>query len=813
MHPQDATGIDALPDIAGIASNLDVVRHARFPSIPITLMVPFAVTIFTGAFLLFQVQPLIGKYILPWFGGGPGVWTTCLLFFQTLLLGGYAYAHFSSTRLKPRQQVILHLVLLALSLALLPITPSDSWKARIGGDPNIRILLLLMATIGLPYFVLSSTGPLMQQWFSQTNPGVSPYRLYALSNVGSLLALLSYPVFFEVEFPRHTQALMWSGGLVLFVLFCGYCAFRVWRNATQPAAVPIVPAPIEIPSTPPEFAPTPELVEPLPADAPAAADSAEVSTVDKLLWVSLPMIASVLLLATTNKLSQEVAVIPFLWVLPLSLYLLSFIICFDHARWYHRGAFTALLVVGTAVVCQVLPVGNDAPMRLQILVYNVALFLACMVCHGELYRLKPPPRQLTAYFLFISAGGALGGFLVAIVAPAVFTDYRELQLGLWVLTYALGVLCFRHRSRELAVAAGVGAMLTTVVIPCLRSYFDDSPGMRGEFVTFFKERAPYIIGGLVLFVLCVFDLRRRVLNPTWEPRMGGFVMALCVGFGTIFVMQWDSKSSVQVLSATRNFYGTLKVFDYYPDDPEDHYHLLLHGATTHGIQFVKPEKSVLPTTYYADTSGVGRALNSLPEGPRRLGLVGLGTGSLAVYGRKGDYLRIYEINPAVEQLARTQFKYLEYCQAQVDVVMGDARLMMERELEENKPQLFDLLALDAFSSDAIPVHLLTKEAFEMYLKQMKPDGVLAVHISNRYLDLQPVVEKLAEHFKLHVATISDDNEPEWWIYATTWMLVTRDKDFLQNDRIRDAVEEPGAEDKSFPLWTDDYASLYTIMKQ
>jgi spermidine synthase len=293
--------------------------------------------------------------------------------------------------------------------------------------------------------------------------------------------------------------------------------------------------------------------------------------------------------------------------------------------------------------------------------------------------------------------------------------------------------------------------------------------------------------------------------------MGGFVMAACVAVGAIFVMQWDERGT-RTISASRNFYGTLKVFDYYPDDPEEHYHLLLHGATTHGIQFVKPEKSVMPTTYYADSSGVGRALNSLPEAPRRLGLVGLGTGSLAVYGRKGDYLRIYEINPAVEKLARSQFKYLEYCQAQTDVVMGDARLMMEREVEGKQEQKFDLLALDAFSSDAIPVHLLTKEAFEIYLRQMKPDGVLAVHISNRYLDLRPVVERLAEHFGLHTVTISDDNEPEWWIYATTWVLVTRNKEFLNSERIKEVAEEPEKGRKNSPLWTDDYASLYSIMK-
>ncbi len=751
-------------------------------------MLPFALTIFTGAFLLFQVQPLIGKYILPWFGGGPGVWTTCLLFFQTLLLGGYAYAHFSSTRLKPRQQVILHFILLALSLALLPITPSASWKDQIAGDPNWRILLLLTVTIGLPYFVLSSTGPLMQQWFSQTNPGVSPYRLYALSNVGSLLALLSYPIYFEVKFSRQVQSQMWSAGLVAFVLFCGYCAYRVWKNAGVTSA-----------SAAPE------------TDS-AAASAAPIPATDKLLWVALPMIASILLLATTNKLSQEVAVIPFLWVLPLSLYLLTFIICFDHARWYHRGGFVSLVVVGVAAVCTLIPAGTDAPMRLQIIGYTATLFFACMVCHGELYRLKPSPRQLTSYFLMISAGGALGGFFVAIAAPAIFSDYRELQIGYWLLSYGLGVLCFRHRSRELALAAGLGAVAITVALPSLRSLFSDSPGIGSEFAAFFKERAWYIVGGAVAFALGVFDLRRRVLADQWQPRMGGFVMALCVLLGVVFVLQWDERSTVKTLTASRNFYGTLKVLDYYPNDPEDNYHLLLHGATTHGIQFTKPEKSVMPTTYYTDNSGVGRAMVALPETPRRIGLVGLGTGSLAVYARAGDSLRIYEINPAVEKLARSQFKYLEYCQGKVDVVMGDARLMMERELEAKNSQQFDLLALDAFSSDAIPVHLLTKEAFEIYWQHLKPDGVLAVHISNRYLNLRPVVEKLAAHFGLEAVSISDDNEPEWWIYATTWVLVTKNKAFLQTEKIREAAEAPETEGKNAPMWTDDFASLYSILK-
>jgi len=755
-------------------------------------MLPYALSIFSGAFLLFQVQPLIGKYILPWFGGGPGVWTTCLLFFQTLLLGGYAYAHFTSTRLKPKSQAILHLVLLGLSLAMLPVTPSDSWKPHVVGDPTWGILVVLFGTIGLPYFVLSSTGPLMQQWFSQTNPGVSPYRLYALSNVGSLLALLSYPIYFEVNFTRHTQGTLWSAGLAIFVVCCGFCAWRLMRQAGPVAAG--APAP----SAPPASAADEDVERP--------------ASVDKLLWVALPAIASILLLATTNKLCQEVAVIPFLWVLPLSLYLLTFIICFDHARWYNRGVFSALLVVGIVSICQLLPVGNEAPIRAQIICYTATLFVACMVCHGEVYRLKPPPKQLTSYFLFISAGGALGGFLVAVVAPAVLNDYRELQLGLWLLTYALGVLCFRHRNRTLALGAAIGVLAVTLTYPWLRSYFDDGGTFWAECIALFHNQWFYVAGGLAALMACLIDFRQRTLLAEWRPRMASLLMVISVAVGVVFVLQWRDRGTVQIISSSRNFYGTLKVFNYYPFDEQDNYHLLLHGATTHGLQFQNPARSMLATSYYPDTSGVGLAINHLPTGPRRLGLVGLGTGTLAVYGRDGDTLRIYEINQAVEQLAHTYFSHVDKSAAKVDIVMGDARLSMERELAEQRSPQFDLLALDAFSSDAIPVHLLTKEAFEIYLKEIKPDGVIAVHISNRYLNLRPVVEKLAENFGMGVVSISDDDQPNWWIYATTWMLVTKNKEFLAQPAIRDAAENPETRKRPAPLWTDDFTNLYSILK-
>lgn len=754
-------------------------------------MLPYALAIFSGAFLLFQVQPLIGKYILPWFGGGPGVWTTCLLFFQVLLLGGYAYAHFSSTKLKPRTQALVHGLLLLIAMTALPIAPSPSWKTHISGNPTWHILLLLGGTIGLPYFVLSATGPLMQQWFSQRNPAVSPYRLYALSNVGSLLALLSYPALFEVVFSRLTQANLWSAGFVIFAIVCGYCAWLCWQRAVTVAA--------EVP------------VAPSDADEALEAQLRAPTAVDKLLWVVLPAIASVLLMATTNKLCQDVAVIPFLWVVPLSLYLLTFVICFDHARWYNRGGFTAAMAVGVWVVFQLLDLANGAPLWLQIAGYTLTLFVACMFCHGELYGVKPPPKYLTSYYLAISAGGALGGVFVAVIAPAIFDDYRELPLGLWILTYFAGVVCFRHASRAIPYAAAIGLMIGTIVIPFVRSRVDDRLSFRGEWLDLYRHGAPFILIGLWVFLVATFDVRAKRLLREWRPRMGGFVMFLSVGAGAVAVMQWREWEQ-RVVDRSRNFYGTLKVIEHNREFPDDHYYLLLHGATTHGLQLTAEAKTMWHTTYYAETSGVGRAIKSLPRpaGKRRLGLVGLGTGTLASYGTPGDYLRIYEINPAVERLARTRFTYLQRCPAKVDVVMGDARLSMERELAENQPQHFDLLALDAFSSDAIPVHLLTKESFAMYLQELAPDGVLAVHTSNRYLNLEPVVKRLAAEFGLTAATIADDDEPNWWTYRTTWILVTRNQELLESPDIAEVAEI--SHDRPNPLWTDDHASLFAVLR-
>ena len=751
-------------------------------------MLPFALAIFTGAFLLFLGQPLVGKYILPWYGGGPGVWTTCLLFFQGVLLVGYAYAHLLTTWLSPRRQVIVHVTCLTVALFFLPISPGEGWRPRPGDDPVRSILVLLTATIGLPFVVLSATGPLLQRWFSLVHPGWSPYRLYALSNVGSLLALLAYPALVEPRLTRAAQAGAWSVGVALFATACVACAARVWRTAAGSIDTML--------------------------EGETAATEDEESPGDAILWVALPAIASVLLVSTTTRLCQDVAAMPLLWVLPLGLYLVTFIIAFDHAAWYVRGPFTALASLGVVVTWQLLDAGNSAPLKLQLAGHLATLFVACMVCHGELYRLRPPSRHLTRYFLAIAAGGAIGGLAVAVVAPALFNDDHELPIGLWMLLVAMGALSFRHQSRVIPLAAAVGTLVGVAAVPVLRSLCNHGGSVATEAARFLPIAAPWVAGFALLFVACLCDPRRLFLAPPWRPSAGGFLMLLAGAVGTAFLLLARDPAERPVVRI-RNFYGSLEVIEPSASESHERHRLLVHGATTHGLQLTDPGRTGIATTYYATTSGVGRAAQSLGEGNgwlerHRIGLVGLGVGTLAAYAREGDTLRVYEINPAIRDLARERFSYIEECPTKVDVVMGDARLSMDRELAAGTPQSFDLLALDAFSSDAIPVHLLTREAFEIYLGHLAPEGILAVHISNRYLDLAPVVERLADHFQLAVVSVSDSGGDEWWVYSSTWMLLSRDGAVLQRDAIVEAAD-PCGKGSGCPLWTDDFASVWSIL--
>jgi hypothetical protein len=785
-------------------------------------MAAYALTIFTGAFLLFQVQPLIGKYILPWFGGGPGVWTTCMLFFQVLLLGGYTYAHFTSRWLKPRTQAIVHLVLLAAALALLPITPSDSWKPHGGGNPTLQILALLAASLGLPYFVLSTTGPLLQQWFSRAQPGRSPYRLYALSNVGSLLALVSYPFFFETHFTRKAQAGLWAWGLVAYVLCCGFCALRLWKSEVRRPKSEGSPKSEGRSAT--AGAGLGEVESAGCSDVAAAGDSrapainSQPSTINLLLWLVLPACASVLLLATTNKLCQDVAVIPFLWVVPLALYLLSFIICFDSPRWYVRYPFTLALIAALSGLCWALFNGSDLSLSKQVAIYCGGLFICCMVCHGELYRLKPDPSHLTGYYLMIAAGGALGGLFVAVAAPLLFTDYYELHWGLFLCGLLFLLVCVAARAGSPGSEVPspkwnewlwLAFTLAFLVFGGLDRLLAWLPAHAGTVTKGYFTGLRIGLWSLLVVGSAFWIARRKFWSlQHWRFLTCAWLSLGMIGLGAILWQQAHAAGSERVYRS-RNFYGVLTVEEHEKKDPTSHYFLLQHGRITHGLQFVDPAQAMSPVSYYGPESGIGLGVSALPTGPRRIGVVGLGTGTMAAFGRGGDYLRFYEINPQVQAVATSWFSYLPKCPGNVEVARGDARLSLERE----PPQHLDLLVLDAFSGDAIPVHLLTKEAFEVYQRHLNTNGIIAVHISNHYLDLEPVVVNVARQFGYKLASIDyEESDDTWWLYSSTWVLLSRSEQIINSPAIRSAASSVKTNNIRVPLWTDDFASLFQILR-
>lgn len=700
-----------------MASTTDVVwplsRRETAGAAGVTLGVLFPATILLSAFLLFQVQPLISKFILPWFGGSPAVWTTCLLFFQTLLFGGYLYAHLSERMLGRRTRAVVHLALLAAALAALPIAPSAAWKPAAATDPTWRILALLTATVGLPYFVLSATGPLVQAWLSRVAPGRSPYRLYALSNLGSLAALLSYPFVFEPRLAVEGQAWLWSVGFGLFSLCCGGAAVQAARLT---------------------------MVESAGAAATGLADSCDRPTwAQRGLWVALPAFASMMLLATTNHVCQDVAVIPFLWVVPLSLYLLSFIICFDHERWYRRGLYggaTALLALLTAGLYD-LPF--DVPFLGELAVHFAVLFGLCMVCHGELVRLRPAPRDLTSFYLLIAAGGALGGAFVSLVAPVLFSTFFEWKIGL----------------------AGGYALAAVLLIAALAG-------------------------------------RSRGRRWAW-----GVPLATVALLGLAAVIHFQTGSGRVPVMEARNFYGEVAVIEREGTGPLDRDYALFSGNIVHGVQFTCDGKRHEPTTYYSRQSGVGRALGYYGNRPSlRVGVIGLGVGTLAAYGRPGQTFRFYEINPEMIRVARTCFRYLGDSPATIECVPGDARLSLERE----EPQRFDVLVLDAFSGDSVPAHLLTKEAFAIYRRHLVSDGALCIHITNRYLDLAPVIRGLAHDADWPLARIVTPDDETLALYQADWLILSRNRDFLRS------LPVGGDDDARALLWTDSHSDLFRILK-
>jgi hypothetical protein len=671
-------------------------------------MLSFALTVFLSAFLLFQIQPIIAKMILPWFGGSSSVWSTCLVFFQAELLLGYLYVHLLHEWLSPRRQNIVHCALLLLSLATLPVVANPAWKDAAFANPTWNVLVVLGTAVGMPYLLLSTTGPLMQAWYARSFNSLMPYRLYALSNLASMLALLSYPVLVEPFFIVAQQANAWSVGYVFFVVACLASAWQSWQGVSG------------------ELERRPASSEPVPRPP----------LRECLLWVGLAMTASILLLALTRHLTQDVAPVPFLWVVPLSIYLLSFILCFDAPRYYHRRGFLIALPIAFIALDQVLAeVGMPVPLLVSVLC--LALFVFCMVCHGELVRRRPPVRHLTLFYLMLSIGGALGGSFVGLLAPALFNAYFELPIGLF--------LC---------------AVLVIIVL--------------------WPQVKP-IWRWLLLAALAIYGYR-------------------LAGISIDYV---DDYRRVM-----RNFYGQLRIDDV-SDDDLGIKRRMFHGRINHGEQFIAPEHSRRPTAYYCEQSGIGQALLSLPtERPRKIGVVGLGAGTLATYGRPGDEMRLYEIDDQVLDLARSDFSYLAESRARIEAVLGDGRLMLESEA----PQAFDLLAIDAFSGDSIPAHLLTLEAMQSYLRHMRSDGILAVHITNRYLDLQPVVAGAAAKLGLSVLVVElEPADGDVFCRRSLWALIVR-PERAASLQAAIAGARPLPPRAGFTAWTDGFSNLLGILK-
>jgi hypothetical protein len=658
-------------------------------------------SIFLAAFLLFALEPLVAKRILPWFGGSSAVWSVCLVFYQVALLAGYAYARLLTKYLRQSGQAAVHIGLLITSLALLPIGPAARWKPAASAHPAWLILWMLTGTIGLPFAVLSATSPLLQDWLARSGDD-KPYRFFAWSNFASLAALLAYPLLVEPHLDTHRQSFWWSVGFVAFVLLCASFAWQR-RNV---------------------------------APAPQERDTGPYLTTQPIYWFALSACASMLLLSITNHIDENVAAVPLLWVLPLAVYLISFIVAFGANSIYRRWFWLRLLAFGLAMLAYAAyDIAAVLPIQISIPVYLAGLFIACVFCQGELYRLRPHKSKLTAFYLTLAAGGAAGAVFVGLIAPRIFGGIYELPLSMF-LTAALA-LALTWQS------GGWGA---------------------------------------------------RVL---W----GGVTASMVV----VFILNWQAYNA-NALALERSFYGSLRVLETQPAGP-DQVRSLFHGTVRHGDEYVWPSKRMLATSYYGPSSGAGIVLREWPSGPKRVAIVGLGAGSLAAYGQPGDTFRFYEINPQVVQLAQRFFFFLKQSQAQVEVVDGDARLSMEQ--EQGAPN--DVLVLDAFSGDAIPVHLLTQEAMALYISRLRPDGVMAFHISNNYLDLAPVVRQLAASAGFRSMVVKSHAESETMVLASEWVLVTNNERILDNDALKlHAVSVPERPD--LRLWTDDFNSLLPILK-
>ena len=737
-------------------------------------MIVFAFIAFINSFLLFQVQLVIGKFILPWFGGVPAVWTTSMMFFQVMLLLGYAFSRLVRTGRTMLGAFVPVLTVLSIGLLVYqyalrgaPALPAPFFKPHGADTPVLKILAMLTVTVGLPYFTLAAASPLLQTWYYALEKR-SPYHLYGISNFGSLAGLLSYPFLVERVMDVQSQSRLWffgfllNGALVSAVALVVLARANARRSGEERAPANShrgVPAQTPVKARGEALAQTPAQAR----KRSAAGDYERPPSMrSRLLWVALAAVASLSLLAFTNQICQEIAVIPFLWALPLALYLLSFILTFGRKRIYDRKIFGIAFAALAFATGAVLVKAKGFPVLGQVALFSCTLFAICMICHGELSRRAPHPSRLASFYLSIALGGAAGAVFVNLAAPLIFSGYWELHLSVFAAALLLSSLILREGRLE----HGAG------------------PRIRG-----FSIKKAFVFS----------------LPP---------LIAACLGLSPL---QYYRNS----VSSFRNFYGVLRVEEKEVETPRSGIFFLMHGITTHGFQFTREDLRSTPTCYYGRQSGVGLAFTKHPNrssgNPLKVGAVGLGVGTVAAYGREGDIFDFYEINPKVVDLALGSggyFDFLAASGARIGTERGDARLLIEREAGEGKKhKYYDLLVLDAFSSDSIPVHLLTREAFSLYARILKDDGIIAVHTSNRTLAIALQVLRQAFHAGFPAAVLLTPGDD--FSFRAEWVIATKNERFLSEPEMARNLIDPRLFARKYPLslWTDRHSSLFEIVKQ
>ena len=690
----------------------------------------YFITVFISAFLVFQIQPIISKVILPWFGGGASVWTTCMLFFQFFLLVGYLYSYLLTKIMRVRNQIVVHLLFLIFSLFLLPNNIADIQNITISGQPTWAVLKVLFFGLGFPYLILSANTPLLQYWFTSETNGANPYRLYAISNVGSFLALISYPVVIEPFLSLELQIKLWSSIYWLFFMFVGWIFFTVLKQNNKY---------------------TPSVTE--------KSINTKLGYFRLILWFMLSGLGVILLVSTTNALTQNVPPVPFLWLAPLSIYLLTYVLAFSNLPIYLRILWLPFFMLLSFVALLIYFIGGQFDILTQLLIYLLILFCGCMICHGELNSLKPPQGNTTLFYLILSAGGVCGSFLVSFIAKSLFDDFLEFPLAI------LGVL-----------------VLTTVSL--WRSKKDEHNNV---------------------------DLSKANVIANKQISIFALSSAFVAGVWLLSFISLSKQYKQYDIAKARNFYGILTVKDITQGDISER--RLVDGTTSHGSQYLPLSNAAIPTSYYRPGTGVQlviEALSNESQNQLHVGIIGLGVGALAAYGQSEDHYTFYEINPLVSTFANRYFTYLGDTKAKVDIKLGDARVTLQKELDLGQRNEFDLLIIDAFSGDLIPTHLMTHEAFLLYQQHINTHGALVLHISNRHLSLLPVI---LQHSKiLNMQIMLFDTPGDGKEHDTQWAVLTNNKRLTQSVQLLNQQTLIDKDIHKEVLWTDDYSSLLPILK-